>query len=297
MSVQMDGIATAVGRSSTHFDAIVTGAGFGGLRMLHELRELGVSVQVIEAGSDVGGTWYWNRYPGCRTDSEAWYYSYSFSKEIIEEWTWSERFPAQGEMERYLQFVADRLDLRKDIRFNVSMSSAVYNGADNVWTLTLENGEELTCTYFITAQGILSSMYKPPFPGIESFEGETYWTARWPDDRGVDFTGQRVAIIGTGATGVQAIPVIAQTAKQVAVFQRTATYVLPSRNHALDEAQTVAIRRDNVEMWQKTERHPLGMPYAPAAGRVAADVSAEEQQSILEAAWELGTFRFFGLFS
>jgi cyclohexanone monooxygenase len=275
-----------------HYDVIVTGAGFAGLRMLRELRELGMSCRVLEEGADIGGTWYWNRYPGCRTDSEAWYYSYSFSEDLINKWSWSERFPAQPEVERYLQFVADSLGLKDDIEFETQVRSAVWNEELNNWTITTADEKRFTCTFYITAQGLLSAPHHPTFAGLETFEGEHYWTSRWPADREPDFTGQRVAIIGSGATGVQALPVVAQTAQHVTLFQRTATYVLPSRNHALDRAQTIALRRDHAEMWKRTENHPMGMPYPHTANRVANDVSAEEQQRILEAAWESGTFRF-----
>jgi len=226
---------------ATDFDAIVIGAGFGGLRMLHELRQLGLSVKVIEAASDVGGTWYWNRYPGARTDSESWVYAYSFSKELQDEWNWSERFPAQAETLSYLQHVVDRFDMRKHIEFDTRVESAVYDEPAQLWKITTDDGETYACKYLITAVGVLSLPYKPPFPGLESFAGEWYVTGRWPKDP-VDFTGKRVAVIGTGATAVQAIPIIAHTAAHLTVFQRTPNYVLPARNYTMTEDERQSIR-------------------------------------------------------
>src|SRR5262245_39493191 len=196
----------AASGGSTDFDAIVIGAGFGGLRMLHELRELGLSLKVFEAGSDVGGTWYWNRYPGARTDSESWVYAYSFSKELQDEWQWTERFPAQTETLAYLRHVVERFDMRKDIEFHTRAAAASYDEASGRWTVTTDRGEAYRCKYLIATVGLLSSPYVPPFPGIESFAGEWYVTGRWPKER-VDFAGKRVAVIGTGATAVQAIPI------------------------------------------------------------------------------------------
>ncbi|MGH7804675.1 MAG: flavin-containing monooxygenase, partial [Candidatus Binatia bacterium] len=181
----------------TEYDAIVIGAGFGGLRMLHELRELGLSVHVLEAGTDVGGTWYWNRYPGARTDSESWYYCFSFDDELLQDWNWSERYPPQPEVLRYLRHVADRFEMRKDIDFATRVKSAVWDERASRWTITTDSGDRYTCRYFITAAGLLSQPYKPPIPGADSFAGETLMTARWPKEK-IDFTGKRVGIIGSG---------------------------------------------------------------------------------------------------
>ncbi len=274
----------------TDYDAIVIGAGFGGLRMLHELRELGLSVKVFEAASDVGGTWYWNRYPGARTDSESWVYAYSFSKELQDDWNWSERFPPQAEALAYLRHVADRFDMRKDIQFHTLVTSAVYDESANAWTVTTDPAQTLTCRYLITAVGVLSTPYTPPFPGIEKFAGESYVTGRWPKER-VDFTGKRVAVIGTGATAVQAIPIIAQTAARVTVFQRTPNYVLPARNYTMTEDERQSIRASYDEIWHQAKTHFFGFAMSPA-GRTVADVTPEEHQKILEGGWETGGFRF-----
>ena len=270
------------------FDAIVIGAGFGGLRMLHELRELGLSTRVLEAGTDVGGTWYWNRYPGARTDSESWYYCFSFSRELEQEWDWSERYPPQPEVLRYLRHVADRFDMRKDIELGTRVRSATYDEPANRWTIETEDGRQYTCRYFITAAGLLSEPYLPAFPGLDSFEGETLMTARWPKER-IDFTGKRVGIIGSGATAVQALPVIAAEAAHVTLFQRTPNYVLPSGNHRLDDTRRQAIKAKYDEIWAKTEKHFFAMPFG-MANRVAADVTPEEREQIFERAWQHGGF-------
>ena len=221
--------------SSTDFDAIVVGAGFGGLNMLNDLRRLDLSVRVFEAGGGVGGTWYWNRYPGARCDSESVYYMFSdkFSPQILEEWTWSERFAGHAEIREYMDFVTDKMDLRRDIQFNTRVSAAVYDEEHNRWEVTTDDGAVTTARYFITAVGCISTTNLPPWPGLETFQGDWYHTGAWPHEP-VDFTGKRVAVIGTGATGVQAIPEIAKQAEHLYVFQRTPNYDIPARNHPID---------------------------------------------------------------
>jgi cation diffusion facilitator CzcD-associated flavoprotein CzcO len=277
------------------FDAVVIGAGFAGLRMLYELRQLGLSVKVIESGSDVGGVWYWNRYPGARTDTEAWAYAYSFSKELQEEWDWSERFPTQGETFAYLRHVADRFDMRRDIQFHARVTSAVYEQDTNTWTVGTDQGQTYSCRYFIPAVGVLSETYKPDFPGLDDFEGQWCVTGRWPQED-VDFAGKRVAVIGTGATGVQVVPIVAHTAAEVRVFQRTPNYVLPGRNYTITADERRAFRANYDELWAKTREHFFALPW-DHVGRVMGDVSPEEAQKILEQGWESGGFRFvFGTF-
>lgn len=272
------------------FDAIVIGAGFGGLRMLHELHELGLRVRVIEAGSDVGGTWYYNRYPGARTDSEAWLYAFSFSQEIEDNWDWSERFPGQTEALAYLQYVADTCGMRRDIQFNTRVTSARYDEDEAIWRVATDDGKTHTCSYLITATGPLSTPYKPDFPGLDEFEGEWYLTGRWPKQP-VNFSGKRVAVIGTGATAVQAIPLIALTAAEVTVFQRTPNYVLPARNAPLGDYERAAYRSHYDAIWERTRRHFFGFDFSQA-GRNVCDVNPAERQRILERYWEIGTFRF-----
>jgi cation diffusion facilitator CzcD-associated flavoprotein CzcO len=289
----MSGVPVSrLGRGDAHeaVDAIVIGAGFGGLRMLHELRGLELSVKAIEAGSDVGGTWYWNRYPGARTDSEAWVYCYSFDENLLAEWDWSERFPKQPEMLRYLQHVADHFDLRRDIQFDTRVAYAHYDEDANRWVVATESGGRFTCTYLICATGLLSAPYEPPFPGLASFEGQSYVTARWPKEP-VDLTGKRVAVVGTGATGVQVITVVAQIASQLTVFQRTPNYVLPARDHAIDEEQRQAIKASYGAIWQQVRQQVFAFAMKPA-GRVAADVTPEQHRQILDAGWESGGFRY-----
>src|SRR5581483_4291342 len=201
---------------AAEFDAIIVGAGFSGLYMLHSLRALGLSARVLEQGGGVGGTWYWNRYPGARCDSESVYYMFSdrMSREILDEWNWSERYAAQPEILRYLEFVTDKMDLRKDIQFNAKVTAAAYDAGRNRWDVTLEDGSLLSARFLVTAVGCLSATNTPRFPGIETFEGRSYHTGAWPHE-GVNFTGKRVAVIGTGATAVQAVPEIAKQAAHV----------------------------------------------------------------------------------
>ena len=282
--------SAANGTAPTDFDAVVVGAGFGGLRMLHELRQLGLSAKVLEAGSDVGGTWYWNRYPGARTDTESWAYIMNFSEELKTDWVWSERYPGQAEVERYLQHVADRFDMRRDIQFGSRVTAAVYDDATNRWSLTTEAGETFTCTYFVAATGVLSAGINPPFPGLDSFNGQWFSTSDWPKDP-VDFSGKRVAVVGTGATAVQVIPEVAHTAAHLTIFQRTANYVIPARNHALTDAQRAEIQRDYEQIWQKARSQVFAFPMNPA-NRLMSDLDPDQVQRILEAGWEIGGFRF-----
>jgi cation diffusion facilitator CzcD-associated flavoprotein CzcO len=281
---------TGDGTAATDYDAVVVGAGFGGLRMLHELRRLGLSVHVIEAGADVGGTWYWNRYPGARTDTEAWAYIMNFSEELKTDWVWPERYPAQADVERYLQHVTERFDMRRDIQFNTRVTSATYDEAANRWTIVTEAGQSFTCTYFVSASGVLSVAVDPPFPGLNSFTGQWMQTSSWPKEP-VDFTDKRVAVVGTGATGVQVIPEVARTAAHVTVFQRTPNYVIPARNHALTDAQRAEVGREYDELWSKCREQVFAFPMN-AAGRMMGDLSPDQQQQVLEAGWEIGGFRF-----
>ena len=221
---------TAAGTGSVdQFDAIVIGAGVSGLYQLYRLRQLGLSVRCYEDGSGVGGTWYWNRYPGCRFDSESETYGYSFSEELLQEWDWKEHYSGQPENERYLNYVADKFDLRRDIQFNARVKSAIYDEKANRWEIQLESGQRARAQFLVTAVGILSARYTPPFAGVDSFTGESFHTSRWPKEK-VDFTGKRVAVIGTGATAVQLIPEIAKEVGHLTVFQRTPNYCAPCRN-------------------------------------------------------------------
>ncbi len=205
------------------FDVVIVGAGFSGMQMLHHVRGLGMSARVLEAAADVGGTWYWNRYPGARCDAESVEYSYQFDEELQQEWEWSERFAAQPEILRYASHVADRFDLRRDIQFGTRVTAASYDDERDTWTVATADGAEVTARYLVMASGCLSSASIPAFPGIESFGGTVCHTGRWPHD-GIDISGKRVGVIGTGSSGVQVIPMLARQAGELYVFQRTATY-------------------------------------------------------------------------
>ncbi|SDG04907.1 flavin-containing monooxygenase [Pseudonocardia oroxyli] len=274
----------------TDYDCIIIGAGFGGLRAMIEMRRRGLTARVIESGSDVGGTWYWNRYPGARTDSESWVYCFSFDDDLLQDWDWKARYPDQPEVQRYLAHVADRFDLRREIDFDTRVECAVRDDATNSWTVSTSSGNQLTCTYLIPATGPLSVPYLPPFPGIESFRGEWHLTARWPKES-VDLTGKRVAVVGTGATAVQLIPEAAQLADHVTVFQRTPNYVIPARNGMLGDNQRRSIKAHYGDIWKQVGEHVFGMAIN-AAGRVLADVDGAEARRILERGWEVGGFRF-----
>jgi cation diffusion facilitator CzcD-associated flavoprotein CzcO len=277
-------------RPSGSFDAIVIGAGFGGLRALLEMRRLGLSTCVFEAGTDVGGVWYWNRYPGARTDSEAWAYCYSFSDELQDDWVWPERMPTWDQVMAYLRHVADRFELRKDIRFGTRIVSAHYNEASRLWEVRSDRGALYTARFFISATGLLTVPVDPPFPGLDSFKGETYLSCRWPHEK-VSFAGKRVAMIGSGSTAVQILPIVAHTARQATMFQRTPNYVLPGRNHPLDDAQREGLKVNREAIWKEVRSQVFAFPM-PVAGRLFHDTHPEQRHAIFEAGWEDGGFRF-----
>jgi cyclohexanone monooxygenase len=272
---------------SEDFDVVVVGAGFGGLYALHKLRGLGLRTLVLEAADGIGGTWYWNRYPGARVDIEAMYYSYSFSPELEQEWEWQERYPAQPEILRYVEHVADRFDLRRDIRLATRVVAASYDDARGRWTVRTEGGDEYDTRYCLMATGNLSVTHTPRFPGLDTFTGNVYHTARWPHD-GVDFTGQSVAVIGTGSSGIQSIPLIAEQAVRLTVFQRTPAFSLPAHNRPLDPAEQSAVKRDYPRLREQARRSPLGIPVTPADGR-ALEATAEERRASYEKGWAQGT--------
>ncbi len=276
---------------ATDFDAIVIGAGFGGIRALYELRKMGLSVKVFEAATDVGGTWYWNRYPGARTDTEAWAYCYSFSKELLDEWDWADRMPTWDQVLAYLAHVVDRFDMRKHMEFSTRIKSAIYNEATKKWTLTTEAGKAYTCNYFISAAGLLTVAYEPPFKGLDSFKGKWYLTSRWPKEP-VDFKGKRVGIVGSGSTAVQILPIVAQTAAHVSIFQRTPNYVVPGRNFPLDDAQRQSIKANYDAIWETVHKQVFAFPIE-RPHRTFDQFNSEERERIFEAGWETGGFRYF----
>jgi cation diffusion facilitator CzcD-associated flavoprotein CzcO len=275
--------------SGPEFDAIVIGAGFSGLYMLHRLRQLGCSVRVYERGSGVGGTWYWNRYPGARCDSESMYYSYSFMPDLDQEWHWSERYPGQAEVLRYLDHVSDRLDLRGDIELETEVQSAAFDESTGRWVIGTSGGGRVTARYCITAVGCLSAANVPGFPGAEEFAGRTYHTGAWPHQE-VHFTGQRVGVIGTGASGIQAIPVIAEEAQHLTVFQRTPNFTIPAENRPMDPEFERAWKSDYPEWRRKGRDSMAGIPY-PRSDASVLEASDEERRAAFEAAWGAGGFR------
>jgi len=273
-----------------HVDAIVIGAGFGGLRALWELRKLGLGTRVLEAGSNVGGTWYWNRYPGARADSEAWVYCFWFDKSLQQDWNWPERYPQQRDIEQYFQHVVDRFDMRKDIQFDTRVASATYDEQKKLWIVETERGERFSCTYLVSASGFLHIAKDPPYKGLTSFQGQWYKTSSWPEED-VDLTGKRVAVVGTGATGVQVIPVVAQMAEHLFVFQRTPNYVVPGRSHPLEAPEMAEIKRNYDKIWKQAEKHVYAFAMEPA-GKMHDDFSPAERQRILDAGWEAGGFNY-----
>jgi len=280
---------------TTELDALVIGAGFAGLYQLLCLRDrLGLSVQALEAGGGVGGTWYWNRYPGARCDSESHVYWYTFSPELMREWEWSERYPGQAEILRYLNFVADRFDLKRDIRFNTRVVAATYDEEANRWQVRTEGGETYAAKFLITAVGCLSTANVPDFPGLNDFASDWYHTGQWPHE-GVDFTGKRVGMIGTGSTGIQAAPVIAASAKHLSVFQRTANYSVPARNAPLTAEFRRYVKEHAGDIRAVTRETINGMAFRIEERR-AVDTPPEEREKIYEAAWERGGLQFRAAF-
>ena len=265
------------------FDVIVIGAGVTGLYSLYRLRELGFSVRAFEEGGGVGGTWYWNRYPGCRFDSESYTYGYSFSEELLQEWDWKEHYSGQPENERYLNYVADKFDLRRDIRLNSRVVSAVFDEDENRWQVQLEDGHRARAQFLITSVGILSAGYIPDFEGIDSFKGDWCHTGRWPKD-GMDLAGKRVGVIGTGATGVQLITEIAKEVGHLTVFQRTANYCAPLRNSPIDADEQREIKASYPEIFKKCMETP-GSFVHQFDPRSAMEVSPEERLEQYERLW------------
>ena len=276
----------------SEFDVVVVGAGFAGLYALHRFRDrLGLSTRVIEAGDDVGGTWYWNRYPGARCDIESYSYSYSFSEELQQEWSWSERFAGQPEILRYLNHVADRFALRDDIRFGTRVTSASWDGHSHGWTVTTDAGDELTCRFLVSGVGNLSAAKEPEFEGLDRFGGQVYSTARWPHE-GVDFTGRRVGVIGTGASGIQVIPEIAKQAGHLTVFQRTPNYATPIGNGAMDPEFERYVKANYPAPRERSRNHFLGVPYDLVQPSALA-LDEEQRREVYEQRWAQGGFRLF----
>ncbi len=286
---------TANAEPTAAFDAVIVGAGLAGLYMLHRLRGLGFSARVYEAGDDVGGTWYWNRYPGARCDIESMDYSYSFSDELQQEWEWSERYAAQPEILRYINHVADRFDLRRDIQFSTRITTAAYDDATSRWEIATDGGERIAARFYIMAVGCLSVPQVPKFAGLETFAGRWYHTGRWPHE-GVDFSGQRVGIIGTGSSGIQSIPVIARQAAHLTVFQRTPNFTVPAQNLPLDPGEERRVKAEYAEFRRKARESFAGF-VVPRNEQSALEATEEERERAYQARWERGGFGFTSAFN
>ena len=286
---------TSVSGRPGNVDAVIVGAGFAGLYMLYRLRALGLSVRVLESGTGVGGTWFWNRYPGARCDVESMQYSFSFLNELQQEWQWSERFAAQPEILRYANHVADRLDLRRHIEFETRVSDAVFDEAAGHWQVRTEHGETVTSQFCIMATGCLSAARTPDFKGLESFKGETYHTGEWPHGS-VDFTGKRVGVVGTGSSAIQAIPVIAGQAAHVTVFQRTPNFSIPSRNTAMPAEYEQSWKSEYPER-RLTARMTRNGVINQLNDKGAIEVSDEERRATYEDRWAKGGTAFMASFT
>ncbi len=280
---------------SVDFDAVIIGAGFGGMYMLHRLRQKGFTARVFEAGKGVGGTWYWNRYPGARCDVESVQYSYQFSPDLQQEWEWTERYATQPEILRYANHVADRFDLRCDIRFETRITAAVFDETANLWRVETDKGDKVAARFVITAMGCLSSPNTPKIPGLEDFKGPTYHTGNWPHE-GVDFTGKTVGVIGTGSSAIQSIPIMARQAKHLTVFQRTANYTVPAHNKPLDPDYVRQVKASYPEMRKRAKTKPAGIDFTinPAS---AIATPEEERNREFQARWDYGGLGFMASFS
>ena len=284
-------------QSNGELDVLIVGAGFAGLYMLHRARELGFTAQVIEAGADVGGTWYWNRYPGARCDIESLEYSYGFDEVLQQEWKWSERFAPQAEILAYARHVAERFDLRRDIQFGARVTHAWFDQTQGAWEVGTDTGQSLRARFVVMATGCLSSANLPSIPGLDSFAGPCYHTGHWPQEP-VDFTGLRVGVIGTGSSAVQSIPVIAAQASEVHVFQRTAAYSVPARNAPLDAAYEARVKADYRGFRERNALMPAAFgSNLNVSNDSALDAGPAERERAFEARWRtggLGYTRAFG---
>ena len=278
-----------------HADVVVIGAGFGGMYAHYRFRQLGLSLFGFEQGTDVGGTWYWNRYPGARCDVESVDYCYSFSRELLGEWQWSERFSTQPEILDYAGYVADRFDLRRDIKFETKVVSSRYNEAANLWTVTTDKGESITCQYLVTTVGCLSVPKEPEFEGLENFKGEWVQTGAWPK-QGVDWAGKNVIVVGTGSSAIQTIPEVAKTAGHLTVFQRTANYTVPAYNGPLPDHRREEVFADYPAYLDMLKHTRGGQTFELGTDLSAADFSPEEQRERLQQAWQLGRWNLQSCF-
>lgn len=284
------------GKARERYDVIVVGAGFAGMYMLHRLRGLGLAVRVYEQGGDVGGTWYWNRYPGARCDVESMQYSYSFSDELQQQWDWSERYAPQPEILRYANHVADRFDLRGDIQLNTRVDAAAFDEDANQWSVTTSDGNAVTAQYVVLATGCLSNARTPDFKGLADFSGQVYHTGHWPHEP-VDFTGRRVGVIGTGSSAIQSVPVIAEQASHLTVFQRTANFSIPARNAALTEEERRYWRADYAELRRRAREDTRNGIVTEMPDRGALDDGDNERRARYEQRWAAGGLTFMSVYN
>jgi cyclohexanone monooxygenase len=282
--------------ATTDVDAVIVGAGFAGLYMLHRLRGLGLSARVIEAAAGVGGTWYWNRYPGARCDIESLEYQYGFEDELPREWKWTERYASQPEILRYLNHFADRFELQPDIQFETRVTVARFNESTERWDIETDRGERLSAKYCIMATGCLSAPRRPDFKGLDSFEGDWYHTGYWPHE-GVDFTGKRVGIIGTGSSAIQSIPIIAAQAAHLTVFQRTANFSVPAYNGPIDPDYERQMTERYTEVRRRARESTGGVVSGIPNEKSALEVSDEERYQEFESRWRKGGFAIGGAFA
>jgi cyclohexanone monooxygenase len=289
---------TSDSQAAENFDAVIVGAGFAGLYMLHRLRGLGFTTTVIEAGDGVGGTWYWNRYPGARCDIESIEYQYGFDDDLAREWHWSERYATQPEILRYINTVADKLDLKRDVRFETRVTSAHFDEASSHWEILTDRGDRLSAKFCIMATGCLSAAKMPEYKGLESFQGSWYHTGQWPHE-GVDFTGQRVAVIGTGSSGIQSIPQIAKQAAHLTVFQRTPNFSVPANNGPIDTELERRVKASYTEYRRKARATPGGIlaTQQEALDKALLEVPRDEARAEFERRWEIGGFVVGGAYT
>jgi cyclohexanone monooxygenase len=287
---------TSNASSAESYDVVVVGAGFAGMYMLHRLRGQDLSVRVYEQGGDVGGTWYWNRYPGARCDVESMQYSYSFSDKLQQEWDWSERYAPQPEILRYANHVADRFNLRGDIQINTRVDRAVFEESANCWSVATSDGKTVTAKYVVLATGCLSNARMPDIKGLADFKGKVYHTGHWPHEP-VDFTGLRVGVIGTGSSAIQSVPVIAEQASHLTVFQRTANFSIPARNAALTAEEREAFRANYPEIRRFAREQARNGIYTELPDRGALDDGDNERRAKYEARWQRGGLTFMAVYN
>lgn len=272
-------------------DAVVIGAGFCGLYMTKRLADMGLSIRAFDAGDDVGGVWNWNRYPGAQTDSPQHTYRFTFADDLLAEWEYSMKYPSQPEVLGYLRHVADIYDLRRHYTFGVRVESAEFDEESGLWSITTDAGETVRATYFVTAVGLVSAPIKPKYEGLDSFAGQILYTTEWPHDE-PDLAGKRIAVIGTGSSGIQITPQLAKIASQLTVFQRTPNYVVPAANRPVNDEDRAEMRERYDDVRRRVRNHPTGFPFEQTTGRLALETPAEERERIFEEMWGRGGFSF-----